>query len=155
MVLLAASTILPGWVVLPVASITMLVVAAHVLATHAGDLPSRRRRLRTANGVLMMFVTALLAYALGVAGVVTEPKAEPEEARRFMLVWLSIVGLLGVVVTLAGADAIATVIHGLGVRRSLRAEMRDGLRSDLASRRAATSGPRLPGTAQDGSRVRE
>lgn len=133
--LLGASTILPAWIVLPAATVTMLVVATHVLATHAGGLPARRRRLRVANGVLMMFVTALLAYALGVAGVVEEPTARPDQTRRFVLVWLSIVGLVSVVVALACVDAMATVVHGWSVRKMLREEMREALAGDLAARR--------------------
>lgn len=138
---LGATTILPGWVVLPAASITMLVVAVHVLMTHGGDLPPRRRRLRVANGLLMMLLVGLLAYALGVAAVVEEPRTRPDAAREFVIVWLSIVGLVAIVVALAGADAIATVAHGWGVRKQLRREMRDGLQSDLTARRAASARP--------------
>jgi hypothetical protein len=137
MLLLASTTILPGWVVLPVSAATMLVVAGHVLATHASDLPTRRRRLRVVNGVLMLFVTALLAYALGVAAVVEEPTARPRETREFVIVWLMIIGLLGVVVSLAGADAIATLSHGWRSRRELRTQMRHGMARDLVDRRAA------------------
>ncbi len=61
---------LPPWVVLPLAGLTLLVTAAHVLALQTSDLPSRRRRLRTAAGVLMMLVTGLLAYALGLGAAV-------------------------------------------------------------------------------------
>lgn len=134
--LLASTTILPGWVVLPAAAATMLVVAGHVLATHAGDLPIRRRRLRVVNGLLMLFVTALLAYALGVAAVVEEPTARPRETREFVIVWLLIIGLLGVVITLAGADAIATITHGWLARRELRRQMRLGAESDALARHA-------------------
>lgn len=136
MVALAATTILPGWLVLPAAALTMLVVAVHVLATHAGDLPLRRKRLRIANGLLMMLLVALLAYALGVAAVVHEPRTAPKEAREFVVVWLSIIGLVALVVTLAAADAIATVVHGWALRKELRAEMRSGLKGDLVARRA-------------------
>lgn len=142
---LGATTILPGWVVLPVVSVTLLVVAVHVLMTHEGDLPPRRRRLRVANGLLMMLLVALLGYALGVAAVVEEPRTAPAAAREFVIVWLSIVGLVAIVVTMAGADAIATVAHGWGIRKQLRREMRDGLKGDLVARRAA-SGNRVQDT---------
>jgi 4-amino-4-deoxy-L-arabinose transferase-like glycosyltransferase len=144
MLSLASTTILPGWVVLPVAAVTMLVVAGHILATHASDLPTRRRRLRVANGLLMLFVTALLAYALGVAAVVEDPATRPHETREFVIVWMMIIGLLGVVVAFAGADAIATIAHGLGVRRQFRRQMRGGLTHDLSARRAGTPSPQEP-----------
>lgn len=137
MLLADGTTMLPGWLVLPVAALTLLVVAAHVLAVQAGDMPLRRKRLRIANGLLMMFVTALLAYALGMAGVIQEPIAQPGEARRFVLVWMAIIGLVGIVVALAGADAIATISHGWGVRKHLRQEMREKLGEDLVRRRMA------------------
>lgn len=136
MTLLALTTILPGWVVLPVAAATMLVVAGHVLATHASDLPTRRRRLRVVNGILMMFVTALLAYALGVAAVVEEPTARPDETREFVIVWLLIIGLLGVVISLAGADAIATLVHGWQARREFRRQVRLDAGRQLVERHA-------------------
>jgi hypothetical protein len=147
MVLVGSTTILPGWLVLPAAAITMLVVATHVLATHASDLPLRRRRLRIANGLLMMVVTAMLAYALGIAAVVERPTAQPHDTRNFVIVWLMIVGLLGVVVSLAGADAVATVLHGWSIRRELRKEMRAKLGTDLASRRAAERARQEPARA--------
>jgi len=109
---LAQTSILPAWVVLPVSGLTMLVVACHVLATHAADMPLRRRRLRVANGLLMMFVTALLAYALGVAGVVETPRAQP-------------------------ADAMATVVRAWGNRRVLKRQLRHAMARDLGQRRAA------------------
>jgi len=134
---LAQTSILPAWVVLPVSGLTMLVVACHVLATHAADMPLRRRRLRVANGLLMMFVTALLAYALGVAGVVETPRAQPEQTREFVLVWLAIIGLLGLVVALACADAMATVVRAWGNRRVLKRQLRHAMARDLGQRRAA------------------
>lgn len=149
MLLIGGSTILPGWLVLPAATITLLVIAAHVVATgSAGEergLPVRRRRLRIANGLLMMFVTALLAYALGVAGVIEDPTARPDQTRRFVLVWMSIVGLVCLVVALACADALATVAHAWSVRRALRQELRHTLAGDLS---AARSAGRKPGPAE-------
>lgn len=151
MPLLASTTILPGWVVLPVSVVVMLVVASHVLTTHASDLPLRRRRLRTVNGLLMMFVTALMAYALGVAAVIDDPTSRPQETRQFVIVWLAIVALVSVVVAIACVDALATVVHGWGVRKMLRREMRDGLRAEIAHRQL---GMRTGGREQEPSRGR-
>lgn len=137
--ILASATILPPWLVLPLAIPTMLVIAAHVLAVHQSDHPLKRRRIRVVNGLLMLLITALLAYALGMAEVVNVPAQDPSGARRFLVIWLSIVGLVGIVVALAGADAAHTLLAGLKVRRQLRGEMRRQLAGDLARRRSNTA----------------
>lgn len=164
--ILAATTILPAWIVLPLSLLVMLVTAGHVLAVHQSDLPFRRRRIRVVNGILMLLVTGMLAYALGMAEVVSRPAENPAATREFVLVWISIIGLLGLVVGLAGADAAHTLLHGLGVRRQLRQEMREHLAMDLAEKRAlkaaaaarAKSGPipaaAPPGTARRGQDAR-
>lgn len=138
---LAANTILPAWLVLPLSAVVMLVVAAHVLAVHSSDLALMRRRVRVVNGLLMLVLVAMLAYALGMAQVVDRPIADPSGTREFLVVWLMIIGLLAMVIALAVFDAMQTVASGVRVRRQLRAEMRSGMASDLADRRVARSRP--------------
>lgn len=137
----ASTTILPAWIVLPIAVLTLLVVATHVLAVHQSELPLHRRRIRVVNGLLMLVVTALMAYALGMATVVESPSTNPAAAREFLIVWLSIIGLVGIVIALAGADAVHTVLGGFRVRRQLRREMRNNLAQDLAKRHAPSGAP--------------
>lgn len=120
----AASTILPGWVVIPIAGVVLVVTARHVLRVETSGLDPVRRRVRIANGLLMMLVTTLLAYALGLAPEVNDAAAHPGEAKAFIAVWVGILGLLGVVVVLAVIDAVGTVRAGMRMRRELRGETR-------------------------------
>jgi hypothetical protein len=115
-----ADTILPAWIVLPLAAITLLVIAVHVLLVSVSSLALVHKRLRIANGVIMMFVASLLAYALGVAQTVGDPRSNPAQARAFVLVWLAIVGLLGIVVAIALFDALGSLRTGYRLHRSLR-----------------------------------
>ncbi|HMN40764.1 MAG TPA: hypothetical protein PKE29_07935 [Phycisphaerales bacterium] len=120
----AASTILPGWVVIPIAGVVLVVTARHVLRVETSGLDPVRRRVRIANGLLMMLVTTLLAYALGLAPEVKDAASHPGEAKAFIAVWVGILGLLGVVVVLAVIDAVGTVRAGMRMRRQLRGETR-------------------------------
>ncbi len=138
---------LPGWVVIPLAALTMVGVAAHVLSVHASDMPVHRRRLRIAAGMLMLVLTGLLAYALGIADVVTDPRTQPGASQRFVLTWLAIVGLLAIVVMLALVDAWETTRSGWIEHRRLRAQMRSDRRS---SRPGQSSGKGGSGAGQGG-----
>jgi len=129
---------LPAWIVLPLAGLTLLVTAAHVLAIQNPQVPLRRRRIRTANGLIMMFVIALLAYAIGIAEVVHDPAAAPRETRMFLTVWGAIIGLLGIVVTMAGLDAVHTIRLGVTSRRELRRRLQIDSIDSASNRREAT-----------------
>ncbi|MFO7253458.1 MAG: hypothetical protein DIU60_022165 [Actinomycetes bacterium] len=93
----------------------LLVIAAHTLALQRDpDIPPVRRRIRTANGVLMMFTTALLAYAISVV--------TPATPSAFALAWLAVVGLLAIIITVALLDAAHTLRLHAQARRELRRE---------------------------------
>jgi 4-amino-4-deoxy-L-arabinose transferase-like glycosyltransferase len=124
--------VLPPWVVLPAAAATMLVVAAHILVMPTIEMPASRRRIRTVNGFLMLFATALLAYAFGMA---TE-----SAPRRFAVVWSAVVLLLAVIVAIAMLDVLNTVRLGFRDRRRMREGLRDDLHAALA-RRAGSGAP--------------
>jgi hypothetical protein len=146
-----AATILPGWIVLPLGALLMLVVAVHVLAVRASPLLSgRRKRLRVAGGVLMIFVTALLTYALGLAPEVADPLKEPGRARAFVLIWLAIVGLVGILVAIAVVDALATASMGVQAHRNLARGMRAQIEADLVERAARAAGPAAGAGASEG-----
>lgn len=117
---------LPAWAVLPIGGAALVVTAAHVIALQSSAMPARRRRIRTANGLLMMFVTALLSWALGVAPVVTNPAATPDAARTFLLVWSIIISLVALMVVLAALDVAFTARLALADRGRLRRELRAG-----------------------------
>lgn len=127
MTLLGAGSILPGWIVGPVAAVMLVAIAAHVLAMHATPMPVRRRRIRTVNGLLMMLVTALLGYALGGLPQVQRPIAAPAETKLFLLVWFTIIGLVGMIVMLAAMDSLHTLVLGMSTRKRLRQELRQRL----------------------------
>jgi hypothetical protein len=120
---LSTGTLLSPWLVLPLAAVTMLAIAGHVLSLYAEEMPASRRRIRAANGMLMLFVAALLAYALGVAPVATPPYATAHQTHTFLLVWMTIIGLLPIVVMLAALDVLNTVLLHVMARRRLRRQL--------------------------------
>ena len=144
-----AETMISPWIVLPLAGLTMLIVGAHVLAVQVSAMHPLRKRLRIANGLIMMFVAATLAYALGGVTLVADPRQHPEQARAFVIVWAVIVGLLAVVVALAVMDAIGTTAWGWRKHRSLRKEYRESLIAGAAARAASRDEP-PPGDAPRG-----
>ena len=85
-----SASLAPWWAVMPMAAVAMLVIASHVLLLGTSDMPASRRRIRAANGLLMMFTLPLAAYALGVA----DPAARP---RPFLLAWMLVSGLVMIV----------------------------------------------------------
>ncbi len=127
LVLVLADSFLPAWAVVPVAGAAVLVLAAHVLAIQQAAMPVRRRRIRTANGLLMMLIASLLAYALGVAPVVRNPATNPEQASSFLIVWSAIMSLLTLVIAMAAMDVAFTARLALEGRRRVRDEFRRGL----------------------------
>jgi hypothetical protein len=112
--------LIPWWFVAPVATVALLMLTAHLLALNAAAVEPRRKRIRSANNVLMMVLTPLLAYGFGVV--------RPSEARMFVLVWTVIPALLLMVIMLALADALHSVRLHRESRRSLRATFRAGQR---------------------------
>lgn len=94
--------IIPFWLAAPPAVLTMLILAGHVMALQKAEMPEKRRRIRTANGMVMLVTTPLIAYAMSIA--------KPAEPKTFVLVWMAIVGLLGIVIVLACLDALLTMV---------------------------------------------
>ncbi|HPO93837.1 MAG TPA: hypothetical protein PL072_10245 [Phycisphaerales bacterium] len=131
---LGADPVLPAWLVMPLAGVTLLVIAAHVVAMHVSEMPVKRRRIRSAAGVLMMMVTALLAYALGVLDALPSPASDPQATRAFVLCWLAILGLLMLVVMLAVIDLGHTARLAAAARKDLRRELRLRLERELTDR---------------------
>jgi protein-S-isoprenylcysteine O-methyltransferase Ste14 len=91
----------PWWAVLPLALLTLLVLAGHVLSLARIEMPASRRRIRTANGLVMMLTVPLGAYAVGIA----DPR---QDQRSFVLAWMMVAGLLLVVLLVAGLDIVNT-----------------------------------------------
>lgn len=100
--ILAAGPLAPAWLVFPMAFVTMLVIAGHLGALARADMPVSRRRIRRANGWLMMFLVVAIACA---AGLTTTH-------RLFVMLWMLVAGLTGLVLIIAWLDAINSLrIH--------------------------------------------
>lgn len=140
-----AQGMLPAWLVLPICGVVLIVIAAHVLGLHMQHMPPGRRRIRTACGLLMMFVAALIAYALSIQQVPQGGAGgDPERGRAFVMLWTIIVGLLAMMVALAAADAVHTLLIALKERAALRQQLRGRVASDLQN------APSVPEAAHGG-----
>ena len=96
--------IAPAWVVFPIAAVVLIAVAGNIIALREapkGQIPESRRRIRIATSVVVMCTIPLTAYGFAVAST-----AKPEV---FVIVWTMVVGLLGGILILAGADMLNTV----------------------------------------------
>lgn len=98
------------WIILPLALVAMLIVSAHVTLTQASDAPPSRKRLRIANGWVMLITLPLLAAGVSLVTVDQNP-------RLFVLTWIGVTLLLTLSILLAVLDAVNTV-------RLVRAEKR-------------------------------
>lgn len=122
---LLAQSIIPTWAAVVLCVPTMLVLAAHVLSLQRVEMPSSRRRIRTVNGLLMLTLAPLLAYAAGVVGT--------GSGKAFALAWMSVLALVGMVVALALIDA----ANNVRLYRHARAE----LQREMAEERARAQRP--------------
>ena len=128
--MIETSPILPIWLVAPMAGVTMLLLACHLTALHASDMPVSRQRIRVANGVLMMFVTPLLAYVLGYA--------TPGDPGPFVMGWTSVSVMLLMILMLAVLDMLNTArLHRLALKRIRREAFEGRGLSEEARRRLA------------------
>ncbi len=109
-----AQSIAPAWFVLPMAVVALLVTAGHWISLARAEMPAARKRLRTANGLVMMLAIPVLAYGFGVV--------DTTDHRRFVLTWMAASGLIIIVVALAALDLCATFVLAHKARRDLRAE---------------------------------
>ncbi|MBN8645427.1 MAG: hypothetical protein J0L61_09345 [Planctomycetes bacterium] len=106
------ATLVPLWAAAPVAAVLMLAVATHAVSIGSSDHPASRKRIRQANGALILLVIPLIT-----AGVsVLDPTANP---REWTLVWLAVFALLGIIVTLAVTDVLNTLRLARTARRAM------------------------------------
>lgn len=126
----AAATAVPqgplvsAWLAMPVAGFVLALLALHMRSLAAAPMPESRRRIRIANGWIMLFATPVTAYAFGMA--------TPDNPRGFVLAWLAVAGLLGIVLLLAGIDIVNTGRISAAARRQLQRELRDHLQGRVA-----------------------
>lgn len=93
--------VLPMWVVLPPSALLLLLLAAWVTVAARHVQPSSRRRIRCASAWVMLLIVPLSAAGF----CMIDPDRSP---REFVLVWTMVIGLLMVVVALAGLDIVNT-----------------------------------------------
>ncbi|MCC6678472.1 MAG: hypothetical protein IT436_15160 [Phycisphaerales bacterium] len=118
--ILAAGPLAPPWAVFPMALVTMIVIASHLSSLARADMPASRRRIRKANGWLMMFLVIALACAFGLSS----------SPRMFVMLWMMVAGLTGLVLILAWMDA----VNSLRLHRRDRVLLQRHMRSLVAAR---------------------
>lgn len=135
---LSTNPLAPAWLVLPMAIVTLLVLAGHMHAMHtAPGVPASRRRIRSINAGLMLVTIPVLAYAFGIA--------TPARTQAFALAWSAGALLLSLIVLVALVDVMNTW--------RLHAVERDRLRLQMRALRAAAGrriGARRPDAPADG-----
>lgn len=114
--------IAPVWLVMPLAFVVLLMLITHMWLLRKDDMPASRKRIRIANGTLMMFATPLVAYALGVA--------VPAQGRTFAFAWVAVTGIVVVVLFLAIMDMLNTWRLSLTERRAITGDVLARLHRD-------------------------
>lgn len=110
-------TIAPAWAVFPLAMITLVVVGAHVFSVaRATSMPASRRRIRLANGMVMMFTVPFAAQALAWA---------PVEHPRSFYIWTFVAGLVVIVLLFALLDVVNSIRLWRVERHALRRRLLD------------------------------
>lgn len=135
------SAMVSPWFALPAAGVVMLILASHIEATRAATRPESRRRIRVANGWVMLLMVPMAASGFSVL--------DPETNRRgFVLVWLGVVWLLSLSLLLAMVDVSNTLRLTMRDRRKLKGELHDITR-DIARLRSESGEPRKGATGAD------
>lgn len=120
-------------IVVGLGGVTILIVAGHLMALQQAEMPARRKRIRTVNGLLMLVTTPLLAFAFGYA--------TPESPRLFLTLWMTIIALLALIIVVGLIDvaytAKLTTIEARRARRELAVRLRERAMRERALRLAA------------------
>lgn len=112
--------LLPAWVVLPVAVLTLLVLGGQFWVISRSAMDAQRKRLRQTTTFLMMIVTPMAAYGFGIAA--------PARGREYVIVWVLIAALLFLIILLALLD----MLHSMRLYRVQAAAVRHQLAQDRA-----------------------
>ncbi len=141
--MLSHDPVLPEWFVLPLALFAAAVAGLHLMLLQEADVPSSRRRIRTASGLITLLVIPLVAYLFGIVS--------PAERRAFLLASGATVGLLFIIVLLAGVDIVDSLRLVAAERRAHRERLRS-LRVELRRIVSDARPPRpLPGAGRGAS----
>ena len=128
--------LIPAWVAIPLGSLTLIVLGGKLLMLGVVPMDERRRRIRIACTALLMFITALFTYGVGVA--------TPSRPRMYVMVWVLIAALIMMVILLASLDLLHTArLHRLSVRE-LRQRIAQARAEALVEARGAPATQRPP-----------
>lgn len=133
MSVLAVGVMVTPWVTIPLAAVGMVLLAGYTLAIQRDDVPAARKKVRTALGVLNMFIIAAFAYGVSVAN--------PADRKAFAVVWLLVVGLVSCSVLLALLDAAITVRIAVRERRIEAQRAAEELAASVLRARAGREAP--------------
>jgi hypothetical protein len=101
--------LIPVWIAIPLGSLMLIVLGAKLLMLGYVPMDDRRRRIRIACTALLMFITAMFSYGVGVA--------TPSRPRMYVMVWVLIAALLMMVIMLAALDLLHTArLHRMSIR---------------------------------------
>ncbi len=124
---LSPQPLAPLWGVAPICLLTLFFLGIHLTLLHRDhDMPESRRRLRTANGLLMLIATPIAGYAFGVA-------SPARDQRLFVLAWILVTALVVLILILAIADALNSWRID---RRARQQRLSDLLESELLATQA-------------------
>ena len=107
------SAIVTPALALPTAALAMVGAATHLVVVERTTGDALRRRIRIANGWVMLLAIPLIAAGFSVI----DPSRKP---RMFLLVWLVIIGLVALSIALALADILNTSASARRAVRNLR-----------------------------------
>ncbi|MBS0196075.1 MAG: hypothetical protein JSR77_04895 [Planctomycetes bacterium] len=86
----------PRNLVIVLAGLTFLLLLIHMRGLIRHPMPASRRRIRLANGALMLATTPVTAYALGFVS--------PAQTRPFTFAWVLVTGMVIIVIFMAMLD---------------------------------------------------
>jgi hypothetical protein len=111
-----AGASLPPMVIIPITIALMAVVVAYQCSVVRGVAPASRKRIRLANGWVMLLNLPTVAAGFSLINHATHP-------RLFLGVWALAGGLLLISVFLALVDVVNTYRIGQASRQALRREL--------------------------------
>ena len=110
---MGSGVILTPWLTVPIAAVLMIVLASHIEVTSQVTEPRSRRRIRLANGWVMLVTVPLLAAGLSLLN----PNVHQ---RAFALVWTVTIAFVFMTLMLAILDFVNTLRLAARARRRLR-----------------------------------
>lgn len=111
----APSQLAPAWLVVPLAAGIVVLIWMHLSRMSRSEMPESRRRIRSANGLLLLLLPPLMTYALTMVS--------PQHPLEFVLAWAAVAALLALVVMMAVVDAMNTLRLARRARQELRLEV--------------------------------